>query len=157
MKRYTEEERAAARSIIKTINFEDRGNIQRAAEGAYLRKEFPERTLSSIGSLLCQERETLLTERKREAELLAAKEAKEAEEYTEEQVQFFATVKISEQMLREKHEAEQAVFMLKRAIIDDALGCTDRGGLRINIASIIGTAKRLWPDEYEAKYEELYY
>jgi len=147
-KRYSDEELALARKIVDGVDFSEHGALIKAAEEAYLRKDFPGRSLSGTNALLGRVKEQVKLERK-------AQEEKEEKTFDEEQVTFYCTATISEKVLREKHDAEKALLLLKRSIIDDAHGVR-YDELKFSLKSIERAAKYIWPDEYAARLSELY-
>ena len=149
-KKYTTEKLIAARKIVEAIDYNEFGAMARAAEQAYMSKEFPDRSLSGLNSLMARARDLLIQEKAEQEE----KERREAQP-NEEQVMFYCTNAISENVLREKHNAEKALLLLKRSIIDDAIGVR-YDELKFCLKSIERAAKFIWPDDYAERLSELY-
>jgi len=150
--RYTEKEIALTRSLLEGINCNKWGEMTTAFESAYASGLFPNRSVSAVM--------TMASRIKKQMEREAAEEERRRQEESErtqatEQIEFTTTVAISEQMLREKHEAEKALLLLKRSIIDDALGIRF-DELKFSLKSIERAAKFIWPDEYAERLSELY-
>lgn len=142
---YTKMEIELTREILKSINPNKYGEMTTAFEKACRDGKFPGRTVTSVMSMASRTKAKMTLE--------AAEEAKKAAE--DEQVMFYCTATISEQVLREKHNAEKALLLLKRSIIDDALGIR-YDELKFCLKSIERAAKYVWPDEYAARLSELY-
>ena len=148
--RYTEKEIALTRSLLEGINYNKWGEMTDTFESAYASGLFPDRSVSAVMTMASRIKKQMEREAKEEE-----RRRQEESEQAEEQVEFMTTVAISEQMLREKHDAEKALLLLKRSIIDDALGIRF-DELKFSLKSIERAAKFIWPEEYAERLSSLY-
>lgn len=149
-KRYTEKELAiAVKAVKETTDREKLGWATRLANRLQAEGVFPGRTYNSIYGIVAKA-----------ADIVKLDEIKEKIPQnrmgggTNEQQTLFATVPVSEQLLREKHNAEHALTLLKNSIIGDATGI-HYGELKYCYSSITRAVKFLFPDEYKEKVNEL--
>lgn len=150
--KYTEKELVTTRSILEGIDYNKWGEMTSAFESAYASGLFPNRSVSAVMTMASKTKKQM----EREAAEEERRRVEEAEKkQTCEQIEFMTTVAISEQMLREKHNAEKALLLLKRSIIDDAFGVR-YDELKFCLKSIERAAKFIWPDEYAERLSELY-
>lgn len=151
-KMYSKEEVALTREILNSIDYNKYGQVSHAFEKAYAEGKFPSRSMTSVLSMASRVKTKMVAEAE-EAE--KARQEEEARKFAEEQIVFTTTVPISERILREKHEAEYKLNKLKEALVTDAIGLTDREQLMYNFNSIHHALLECFPQEYEAKLDEL--
>lgn len=151
-KMYSIEEVKLTREILNSIDYNKYGEVSHAFEKAYADGLFPNRSMTSVLSMASRIK-TKMVEEAAQAEKARLEE--EARKLEEEQIVFNTTVPISEALLRRLHEAEYKLKRLKEAIVDDAIGLTEREQLMYNFTSLHHALLDCFPQEYEAKLDEL--